>query len=94
MDWNGNYNMPLNIEWDATGLINAIDYGLHAGDVISGTNLYHDTNGSGVYDAGDTYLMNVGSATPYSDSLQLQRFVRPLELQGPAPMAATANSLG
>lgn len=90
VDWNTNYDMSLHVEWDATGLFNAIDYGLQAGDVISGTNLYHDNNSSGLFDAGDTYLTDVLSATPYSDSLQ----TLPANEQGPAPMAATSNSLG
>lgn len=91
VDWNGNYNMPLNIEWDATGLFNAINYGLQAGDVISGSTLYHDTNANGVFDPGE-FLANVNSATPYSDTLQLQQGYS--SLQGPAPMAATSGSKG
>lgn len=90
VDWNGTYNMELSVQWDATGLFNAINYGLQAGDVLSGTDLYHDTNNTGLYDTGDTYLANIGSTTPYSDSLQLD----PLGMQGPAPMAATINSEG
>lgn len=90
VDYSTSYNMPLHVEWDATGLFNAIDYGLQAGDVISGTNLYHDTNDSGLFDAGDTYLADVLSATPYSDSLQ----TLPANEQGPAPIAATINSAG
>ena len=31
VDWNNTANMPLNIEWDATGLFNAINYALRAG---------------------------------------------------------------
>ena len=91
VDWNGNYNMPLNVVWDATGLLNAINYGLQAGDIISGTNLYRDTNRNGVGDPGEL-LANVSSATPYSDVLQTQQGYN--SLQGPAPMAATSDSLG
>ena len=90
VDWNGTLNMALSVQWDATGLFNAIDYGLQAGDVLSGTNLYHDNNNSGIYDTGDTYLADIGSVIPYSDSLQLD----PFDEQGPAPMAATLNSAG
>lgn len=90
-DWNGNYNMPLNVVWDATGLFNAIDYGLQAGDIISGTNLYRDTNHNGIGDPGE-FLANVSSATPYSDILQTQQGYN--SLQGPAPMAATSASMG
>ena len=91
VDWDGNLNLPLHVEWDATGLFNAIDLGLQAGDVLSGTDLYHDINENGVYDAGtDTYRADIGSATPYSDFLP-----SPLhEMGGPAPMAATVNSIG
>lgn len=86
VDWNGTDNMSLHIEWDASGLFNAIDLGLQVGDTISGTNLLR--NG--------VFLADVGSATPYSDSLQseLDIFLDPNSLQGPAPLAATNNSLG
>lgn len=91
VDWAGNFNMPLHIEWDATGLFNAINYGLHAGDVISGTNLYRDINANGAYDSGE-FLTDVSSATPYSDILQSEQGYN--SLQGAAPMAATSGSLG
>jgi hypothetical protein len=91
VNWSGNTNMPLNIEWNATGLFNAISYGLRAGDIISGTNLYRDINGNGVGDPGE-FLANVSSATPYSDVLQGQQGYN--SLQGPAPMAATSGSTG
>ncbi len=80
VDWNGTDNMSLHVEWDASGLFSAIDLGLQVGDTISGTNLLR--NG--------VFFADVGSATPYSDSLQLD----PNNLQGPAPLAATSNSLG
>ncbi len=89
VDWNGTNNMPLHIEWDATGLLNAINYGLQAGHVLSGSDLYNDTNGNGVQDTGE-FLIDIASATPYSDSLLSD----PSNSQGPAPLAATANSLG
>ena len=94
IDWN-TPNMPLHIEWDATGLFNAINYesGLQVGDVLSGTDLYHDINGNGVQDAGE-YLTDIGSATPYSDGLQSSVDPAFQSLQGPAPLAATSNSLG
>lgn len=98
VDWNGNFNMPLHIEWDATGLLNAIDFGLQAGDVLSGTELYHDANGNGVQDAGENTLLDIASATPYSQTLEDsywagQGSTNP-DPQGPAPLAATAGSLG
>ncbi len=90
VDWNSNLNMELFVQWDATGLFNAIDYGLQAGDVLSGTDLYHDNDASGTFTAGDTYLADVGSvATPYSDTLQLAA-----DMQGATPMAGTAASPG
>jgi len=92
VDWNGTNNMSLHIEWDATGLFNAIDFGLQAGDVLSGTNLYHDTNGNGIQDGGETTLLDINSAIPFSDGLTSLSF--PHTSGGPAPMAATANSLG
>lgn len=87
-DWNVNHNMPLHIEWDATGLFNAIDYGLQPGHVLSGSTLYYDTNGNGVQNQGE-YLADINSAIPYADSLFSQQ-----SIQGPAPMAATVNSQG
>ena len=96
VDWNGNNNMPLYIEWDATGLFTAVDLGLQAGDVLSGTNLYYDSNENGVFDAGiDIYRADIGSAIPYLDF-----FIGSLPLivggggGGLAPMAATGNSIG
>jgi hypothetical protein len=94
-------NMPLHIEWDATGLFNAIAYGLQPGDIISGTNLYRDANGNGVGEA-EEWLADVNSATPYSDVLQTLQGGGPTwswlaaygSLQGPAPMAATSGSQG
>ena len=91
VDWNVSENMELFVQWDATGLFNAIDYGLQAGDVLSGTDLYHDNDASGTFTAGDTYLTDVGSvATPYSDTLQLL----PADMQGATPMAGTEASIG
>ncbi len=89
VDWNTLSDMPLHIEWDATGLFNAINYGLQPGDVLSGSALYHDSNGNGMQDAGE-YLTDIDSAIPYSDSIQYDQSY----IQGPAPMAATSNSLG
>ena len=89
VDWNGNNNMPLHIEWDASGLLNAIGFGLQAGHVLSGSDLYFDSNGNGVQDTGE-FVADISSATPFSDSL----LADPNQAQGPAPLAATSNSLG
>ena len=75
-DWNSNFGVPLSMVWDASGLINAINFGLQAGDVISGTNLQR--NGNTIFD--------VGSATPASDGLP---FSTGSLNQGPAPLAVT-----
>jgi len=95
VDWSGTFNMPMHVEWDATGLLNAIKIGLVEGDVLSGSTLYHDTNRNGVQDAGESG-QNIFSATPYSDTIQNPLYVSldPNTLQGPAPLAATSNSLG
>ena len=78
VDWNNN-NMLTHVEWDASGLFNAIDIGLQVGDTISGTNLIRD----------GSILENVNSATPYSDQLTGQS-----EFISYAPLAATSNSRG
>lgn len=85
-DWGGNIGIPLSMVWDATGLFNAIDYGLQVGDVISGTNLKR--GGVSVYD--------VHSATPASDGTPYSRYNPLTDLyesgtlnQGPAPLAIT-----
>lgn len=91
LDWNaygGTDDMPLHVQWDATGLFNAIDYGLQAGDILSGTNLYRDFNNNGIGDGGE-WLADIQSADPYADSL-----VGPLQQQGPAPLAATSATQG
>jgi hypothetical protein len=95
LDWatppTGGNNMPLHVQWDATGLINAIGYGLEIGDILSGTYLYRDAvafggNGDGIGDPGEL-LGNIFSASPYSDSLYS-------DPEGPAPLAATSGSMG
>ena len=88
VDWNLNLNISVDVLWDATGLLNAIDYGLQVGDKLSGTNLYRDTNGDQVWEASE-WVADIGSATPYSDVL-----LQAGDLQGPAPMAATSGSMG
>lgn len=67
-DWNVTAGVPISMVWDATGLFNAIDLGLQAGDVISGT--YLKRNGQTIAD--------VGSATPASDVLGLNQGPAPL----------------
>jgi len=87
-------NMSMHVEWDATGFFSAIDYGLQEGHVLSGSTLYDDVNGNGVFDDGvDTVLKDIGSATPYSDELRLLNGDTSA-LQGSAPLAATSGSLG
>jgi hypothetical protein len=90
-DWNGNNNMPAHVQWDATGLVNAIGYGLQVGDKISGNSLYRDYNHDGIYDPSELLTANLGSATPYSDSLIAGLGIPP---QGYAPLAATSASQG
>ena len=91
VDWNGSFDMPLHIEWNAEGLFNAIDTGLQAGDVLSGSTLYHDSNGNGIQDAGELGT-DIFSATPYSDLLTSSSLTH--TSGGSAPMAGTINSLG
>ncbi len=77
VDWNFSFGLPVSMVWDASGLINAIDFGLEAGDIISGTDLKR--NGTSIFD--------VGSAIPASDGLS-STALGTLN-QGPAPLAVT-----
>lgn len=77
-DWNFNSGVPISMVWDATGLFNAIDYGLAVGDVISGSNLIR----------GGSTIADVGSAIPASDGSYFQTTGGLLD-QGPAPLAVT-----
>jgi hypothetical protein len=90
-DWNGNNNMPALVQWDATGLINAIGYGLQVGDKLSGNSLYRDYNHDAIYDPSELLTSNLGSATPYSDTLISGLGI---PLQGYAPLAATSATQG
>jgi hypothetical protein len=83
-------NMPAHIEWDATGLMNAIDSGLmQVGDKISGDVLLRDVNGDHSYS--QMVIGSLGSATPYSDTLIAGTGVTP---QYHAPLAATSGTQG
>ena len=84
VDWNGNTDMQMHVSWNARGLLNAIEWGLNVGDTISGTTLKQDTTGDGTFDT----FTDVLSETPYSDTLLNSNF------EGPAPLAATNDSLG
>lgn len=91
VDW-GLYalNMPAHIEWDATGLMNAIDSGLmQVGDKISGDVLLRDVDGDHSYS--EVVIGSLDSATPYSDMLIAGTGVA---RQYHAPLAATSGSLG
>lgn len=76
VDFGPSIGLPVSLVWDGSGLLNAIDYGLQAGDVISGTNLKR---------AGDPDY-NVNSAVPASDGYGYDPFIIN---QGPAPLATT-----
>jgi len=67
-DWNGSFGVPISMVWDASGLFNAIDYGLQVDDVISGTYLKR----------GGSVVADIGSATPASDALGLNQGPAPL----------------
>ena len=89
VDWNGNTDMQMHVNWDATGFLNAINTGLEVGDTISGSMLQKDTTGDGFFDT----FIDVNSATPYSDTLIASLFPGSA-LEGAAPLAATDASLG
>ena len=77
VDFGTSLGIPLSLVWDASGLLNAIDMGLQAGDVISGTDLKR----------GGSVIADVGSALPATDGA-LDGLGNVLN-QGPAPMAMT-----
>ena len=81
-------NMPMQIVWDATGLINAIDYGLQVGDVISGDQLYR---------GGALELQSISSAIPWSEEFIYNHPIYGITTgfgQGPAPLATAAGTQG
>lgn len=77
-DFGPSLDIPFSTVWDATGLINAIGFGLQAGDVISGSTMKR----------GGAFYADVGSATPASDGLFNPNTGGNLN-QGPAPLATT-----
>lgn len=101
VDWAGLFNYPAHIQWDATGLANAINFGLQVGDKISGTTLYRDFNHDGQYNSSEIIVSDLGSAVPYTDNLPYYddyydtiAYWHPFTLQGYAPMAATSGTTG
>jgi len=87
VDGGGYSNWPTHIQWDATGLINAINYGLQVGDKISGNSLYRDYNRDHIFDSSELLTSNLGSATPYTDTLIADKGI-PLQIS--APLASTS----
>ena len=71
-DWGANFGVPLSTVWNASGMINAILFGLQEGDVISGTDLIRD--GNAIFDVGMRLVAAIsllwaaalGQATPDS----------------------------
>ena len=88
-DWNSNYDMPISVVWDATGLFNAFSSttgGLQVGDVISGNVVKRD---------GEVINADLQSAIPATDGITVttgnsrEGFIDHVIDQGPAPMAMT-----
>jgi hypothetical protein len=90
-DWSIYNDMVSHIQWDATGLINALGYDLQVGDKISGNSLYRDYNHDGIYEPSELLTSSLGSATPYSDTL-IAGLGLPLQVH--APLAATSATQG
>lgn len=96
-DWGPSTNIHSQVQWNASGMLSAIFWGLQVGDKLSGTKLYRDLNHDGQYDASEVIVSDLYSAIPFTDSgfktsSSSNILYRPL--QGPAPMAATANTTG
>jgi hypothetical protein len=91
VNWNGNPDIPVQVDWDVAGLTSAVIFGLQVGDTISGDQMSRDTDNDGIADT--VVIPSLGSATPYADSLDYSAF-DDFTPQGPAPMAATSLSTG
>jgi len=98
-DWNGSLNIPFQIQWDATGFLNAVNSGaLAVGDKISGDVLHRDVNNDHTYS--QVVISSLGSATPYADALVANAMANngdvPINYtpQYYAPLAATSASAG
>lgn len=98
-DWGFEYNMPTQIQWDATGFLNAVNSGqLQVGDKISGDVLFRDVNNDHTYS--QVVIGSLGSATPYTDSLVANAMMENGDIpvlytpQNYAPLAATSDTRG
>jgi hypothetical protein len=94
VNWGAHSNIPVQVDWDVSGLTTAIDYGLQLDDKISGDLMSRDTDGDGVADT--VVIGTLGSATPVVDLLDPSSYspYPAFTLQGPAPMASTGFSQG
>lgn len=90
-DYGSTIDNHIQIEWDATGLASAVLFGLEVGDKLSGNTMSRDTNSDGIADT--VVISDLGSATPYADTLDYS-FFPDFTPQWPAPMAATSSSIG
>ena len=68
VDYGVTPGIPVSMVWDATGLMTAIDLGMQAGDVISGTTMKRDGE----------FFADVGSAVPASDGLYFNQGPAPM----------------
>lgn len=78
-DWNGNTGVNMDLVWDISGLVDALNLGMTPGDIISGNQ---------VFIGGNPFA--IGSALPASNSVTVGSSSFPI---GPAPMATTAFDL-
>lgn len=64
-DWNGNYNMPASIVWDAQGLFDAAGTGLSPGAIVTGTGALPATNAArkGLFPIGPSPIATTGYDT-------------------------------
>jgi len=91
-DWKTNKDMGVHVLWDVQGLYNAINFGLQAGDKISGNEMSRDTDGDGIADT--VVIANLGSGTPRADGFSFRSYPNYLGDQIYAPMAAVAGTQG
>jgi hypothetical protein len=70
-DWNGTYDIPLAIVWDAVGFFNAISAGIAGNTTITGGAAPASDNGDGAFDGGEVFATTTWNATNINPPVEL-----------------------